>query len=254
MALPETWADVIRMAKSGRVAVPAIPIDMLMNFYTFCIACGGEPFLSKREIISKEIGIAAINTMKELYCRLDRKMFNYNPIAVAELMSSTDDYWYCPFAYAYSNYSRAGYAKNLLQYTDVVNYNGRKLQTTIGGTGLAVSAFSEHKDIAIDFTAMVASGEFQRTMYMEHGGQPGHRMAWIDEAANRLTNNFFRNVLPTMENGYTRPRYNGYLHFQDEAGLPLQQCIMNDSDPIVALEEMNRIFQESLAHSQLILT
>ena len=147
IALPQTWKDVLELAKAGKVAVPAIPIDLLMNFYTFCIAHGKEPFQNLDEVIDVQTGIQAIETMKELYSMVDKKMFNCNPIAVAEMMSTTDDYWYCPFAYCYSNYSRKGYAKNLLHYTDVVSFNGNKFRTTIGGTGLAVSAFSNIKKL-----------------------------------------------------------------------------------------------------------
>src|SRR4030095_11800333 len=157
--LPQTWEDVLALAKQGKVAVPAIPIDLLMNFYSFCIAYGKEPFQNLDEVIDEETGITAIETMKKLYSLIDKKMFSSNPIAVAELMSSTDDHWYCPFAYCYSNYSRTGYAKNLLHYTDVVSFNGNKLRTTIGGTGLAVLVFSKHKELAIDFTRWIVSGE-----------------------------------------------------------------------------------------------
>lgn len=248
--LPQTWNDVLVLAKKGKVAVPAIPIDLLMNFYSFCIAQGKEPFENTDEIIDKYTGLAAIKTMKELYSIVDKRMFDCNPIAVAELMSSSDDFWYCPFAYCYSNYSRAGYAKNLLHYADVVSFNEKKLRTTIGGTGLAVSAFSKHKEVAIEFAAMVVSGECQRTLYIQHGGQPGHRSAWLDKDANHLTHDFFKNILPVMDNGYVRPRYNGYLHFQDHAGIPLQKCLMENCDPAIALEEMNRIYRQSLIHKQ----
>lgn len=252
--IPQTWEELIELAKKGLVAVAAIPIDILMNFYSFCLAFGKEPFQSREEIIDKNTGIMAINTMKEFYSLIDRELFQCNPIAVAEKMSSTDKYWYCPFAYCYSNYSRVGYANHLLHYADVVSFNGERLRTTVGGTGISVSAFSKHKEIAIDFATMVVSGEFQRTMYVQHGGQPGHRSAWKDSEANRLTNNFFQSLLPVMDNGYIRPRYNGYLHFQDHAGLPLQECLQNDTDPEIALEEMNKIYRQSLVHSQSILT
>ena len=253
-AVPRTWQDVIALAKEGKVAVPAIPIDLLMNFYSFCIAHGREPFFNKTEVIDDTTGIRAIETMKELYSLVDQKLFGCNPIAVAELMSKTDDYWYCPFSYAYSNYSRIGYAANLLNYSQVVSYNGQLLRTTIGGTGISVSAFSKHPEIAVDFARMVVSGESQRTVYVQHGGQPGHRSAWTDAEANRLTNNFFKEVLPVMENGYLRPRYNGYLHFQDLAGDPLQDCLMHDGDPLIALQEMNKIYRESIKSGQPIIT
>jgi multiple sugar transport system substrate-binding protein len=250
ITLPQTWQEVIELAKKGKVAVPAIPIDILMNFYSFCIAHGHAPFVSEEKVIDTETGLLAIEAMKELYALVDKKMFTCNPIAVAELMSSTDDYWYCPFAYCYSNYSRIGYAKNILHYADVVLVNGRKLQTTIGGTGLSVSAFSKHTATAVDFAQWIVSGEIQRTLYVQHGGQPGHRSAWTDTDSNNLTHDFFRNLLPVMDNGYTRPRYNGYLHFQDNAGTPLQKCIMGNTDPVKAINEMNKIYQDSLLHKK----
>jgi multiple sugar transport system substrate-binding protein len=243
--VPKTWDDVIALAKLGKVALPAIPIDMLMNFYSFCIANGNIPFANDYEVIDEQTGVQAIEMMKTLYSLIDKKMFACNPIAIAELMSSSDDYWYCPFAYCYSNYTRKGYAKNVLHYADVVSFKENKLRTTIGGTGLAVSAFSNNKNIAIDFASMVVSASFQKTMYVQHGGQPGHRKAWLDADANKLTNNFFKNILPTMDNGFVRPRYNGYLHFQDNAGEPLHKCIVENGSVIEALSAMNRIYQQS---------
>ena len=80
---------------------------------------------------------------------------------------------------------------------------------------------------------------------MQHGGQPGHRQAWLDEAANHLCHDFFRAVLPVMERGYIRPRYNGYLHFQDHAGDPLQRYLQQGGTPEAVLAEMNRIYRDS---------
>jgi multiple sugar transport system substrate-binding protein len=247
-SLPETWEQLIALAAKGKVAAPAIPIDLLMNFYSFCIANGQVPFQNETEIADEETAIAAIETMKELYSLVDKKMFGCNPIAVAELMSSTNDYWYCPLAYCYSNYSRTGFGGHLLYYADVVSLKGSKLKTTIGGTGIAVSSFSKHKEIAVDFAQWITNEEMQRTFYVQHGGQSGHGKAWTDEAANTMTNNFFKNVLPVMNNGYIRPRYNGYLHFQDNAGLPLQKCLLGELPVKKALNEMNNIYRQSLHH------
>ena len=249
--IPTNWNELIDLAKKGKVAVPAIPIDLLMNFYMFCIAHGKEPFLNDDEVIDTETGMAALETMQELYSLLDKKMFSYNPIAVAEAMSRTDDYWYCPFAYCYSNYSREGYAKNLLLYTDLVQFNSTKLRSTIGGTGLAVSAFSKHKEVAVQFAEEIVSAKCQSTFYIEHGGQPGHRSAWISENANHLCNNFFKNILPAMDNGYVRPRYNGYLHFQDHAGEPLHNFLLNSGDPAEVLKKINTLYRKSLATSNI---
>ncbi len=244
--IPTSWDELIVLAKNGKVAVPAIPIDCLMNFYSFCIVHGKHPFANEEEVIDEATGIKALETMYQLYSVVDKKMFSCNPIAVAELMSSTDEYWYCPFAYCYSNYARLGYAKNLLTYGDTVTVNGQQLLTTIGGTGLSVSAFSKHKTEAVAFAKMVVSNTCQSTLYVQHGGQPGHLAAWKNEDANHLANNFFTNTLPLMERGYVRPRYNGYLHFQDHAGDPVQHFLKGEIPAKDALQQMNKIYKESL--------
>ncbi len=38
--LPVTWNELLSLAAKGRVALPAIAIDTLMNFYTLCLALG----------------------------------------------------------------------------------------------------------------------------------------------------------------------------------------------------------------------
>jgi multiple sugar transport system substrate-binding protein len=246
ISVPFAWNELLDLAKRGKVAAPAIPIDLLMNFYTFCIAHGKEPFSNDEEIVDLEFGLQVLETMREFYSLLDKKMFRCNPIAVAELMVGTNDYWYCPFAYCYSNYSRFGYAKNILRYIKPVSFNGKGLRTTIGGTGIAVSAYSRNKEWALRFVEEIVSEKCQSTFYVQHGGQPGHKAAWTNPEANRLCSNFFTNLLPVMENSYLRPRYNGYLHFQDKAGEPLHQFLLKSGNPRNVLKKMNQLYRQSL--------
>jgi len=246
LMIPGTWEELMALAKKNKVAVPGIPIDLLMNFYMFCLAHGKEPFLNDEEVIDKHTGLLALETMKELWSAVDKKMFNYNPIAIAELMTTTDDYCYCPFAYGYSNYARKGYAKNILYYTDLVEFeNHGKLKSTLGGTGLSVSASSKNKEWAIRFAEWIVSPEIQSTFYVEHGGQPGHRSAWLNTAVNDHCTYYFNNTLPALDRAYMRPRHNGYLHFQDRAGNPLQQYLRDGGNPEDLLESMNRTYRES---------
>ena len=58
ISLPVVWDDLITLAREGKVAVPAIPIDLLMNFYMFCIASGTTPFLNEQEVVNFESGKA----------------------------------------------------------------------------------------------------------------------------------------------------------------------------------------------------
>ncbi|TAM99230.1 MAG: extracellular solute-binding protein [Chitinophagaceae bacterium] len=244
--VPDTWQEVINLAKRGKLAVPSIPIDLLMNFYMFCTAHGNMPFADEEKMIDDETGIKAIDTMKELWSIVNKRMFTYNPITIAELMSSTDDYWYCPFSYGYSNYSRKGYAPHLLTYTDVVQFKeGKRLCSTLGGTGLSLSSFTQNKTWSIRFASWVASPDIQSTLYVENGGQPGHRAAWESETANYYCNNFFMNTLPTIDRAFMRPRYNGYLSFQDRAGTLLQEHLLETGNAEQLLRNMNELYRSS---------
>ena len=249
--VPKSWDEVLQLAKAGKVAVPAIPIDILMNFYMFCVALGEEPFVGKQEVVSNDIGTQALEQMRHLYSIVDRVMFGFNPIGVAEAMSKTDAYWYCPFAYGYSNYSRNGYAKHVLTYTDLPLFNKTTLlRSTLGGTGLAVSVHCQQKELAVEFARTVVSAECQSTLYVEHGGQPGHRSAWTDPRVNVNTNNYFQNTLPTLDRAYVRPRYNGYLEFQDHAGDPIQKFFLDGGDPHAVLRSINAMYVKSQKHPQ----
>lgn len=244
---PFTWKDVMKLALEGKVALPAIPIDLLMTFYSFCIAHGHEPFQNKQEVIKKTVGEKALKAMHSLYSVLDSIFFTSNPIAVAELMTNTDDFWYCPFAYNYSNYSRSGYSKNILTYTDVVSLNGVKLRTTLGGTGIAVSAYSKAKESALRFVEFICSPEWQAGEYVYHGGQPGYDYAWNNDVVNGMSNNFFRNTLPVLNNAFLRPRYNGYLKFQDEGGNYIHEYLQRSTiSEKVVLEQLNSLYKTSL--------
>jgi multiple sugar transport system substrate-binding protein len=93
---------------------------------------------------------------------------------------------------------------------------------------------------------MVAAPSWQAGPYVQCGGQPGHLTAWQNEDANRMTNNFFTNLLPAMCRGYMRPRYNGYLTFQDRAGEPIRRFLTGTGNPDMVIKEMNELYKNSL--------
>lgn len=241
--LPETWEDVLTLASDGLVIFPAIPIDTLMNFYMFCIAFGEKPFLSPKEVVRREVGIKALQALRELAVKVDPVCFDLNPIKVYELMSREDKYAYCPFAYSYSNYSRRGYGPGLLRFHDLPAITAReKLTSTLGGTGLAVSSRCKHIDTAVAYAAYAASPECQQTLYFDNGGQPGHRMAWTDSHTNSQTLNFFKETLPAHDRAFLRPRYNGYMAFQDQAGAPIRDYMMQGGNAGAVWETLNRLY------------
>jgi multiple sugar transport system substrate-binding protein len=250
ISVPGTWEELLALAKRGLVAFPSTPVDSLMNFYMFCCALGREPFPQDDTFIDEENGAKALLLLRELTTLCTPEIFSWSPIATYEAMTQRDNIAYCPFAYGYSNYARAGYAAKLLEFGDLCQIDkGGKGRSTLGGTGLAISTRCQHRDMALAYARFVASSECQKTLYTQSGGQPGHRSAWSDEEANRLTNNFFRNTLPALDRAYLRPRYDGYIDFQNQAGPVVHEYLKNGSDPRLAIQVLRDLLTKSLQPS-----
>jgi multiple sugar transport system substrate-binding protein len=242
--VPQTWEDLLALARCGLVAMPAIPIDSLMNFYMLCLALGEEPFSTPDRVISDTNGHAALAMLRELVQACDPACLTRNPIQTYEALIRGEAA-YCPFAYGYSNYARAEYAEHTLQFGGLVRYNGRALRSVLGGTGLAISLRCEHHAAALLYVQYAADPACQRGLYTWSGGQPGHRGAWEAAETNALCNGYFRATLPTLDDAYLRPRYNGYLHLQDRAGELVHACLRGAADPHRTLESINRLYRES---------
>lgn len=245
-AVPRTWDELIALAKKGLVVMSGIPLDCLGHFNMLCGALGEEPFQRDHEVVRREIGLAAMEILRELAGYQTPEIFTWNPIRVYEALTARDDLAYCFSAYGYSNYARPGYARRPLKFTTMVTFqNGAHFRSTLGGAGLAISARCRHKEAAVDYAAYVAGPDCQKTVYAENGGQPGHRAAWLDARVNDMCGGFFRDTLPDLDRAFLRPRYDGYLHYQDNAGQPLWEYVTKGGSPEKALEAMNRLYRES---------
>ncbi|AHF78754.1 Cro/Cl family transcriptional regulator [Sodalis praecaptivus] len=244
-SLPTTWDHLLALAQAGRVIYAGIPINLLMDFLMLCATRGGTWF-DGETITDRETGIEALETLRELASYCPEAIFDADPIQIHETLSQEDRWSYCPFAYGYSNYSRRGYARYLLKATDVVSYHGNALRTVLGGTGLAISAHSQHRDIALDYLRYTASAAIQKTLFFDTGGQPGHRAAWIDAEVNRRSLDFFADTLMTLDRSAKRPRYNGFLNFQDHAGHGVRDFVMRGGSSKATFDTLNQLYQDSL--------
>jgi multiple sugar transport system substrate-binding protein len=245
--VPTTWEDLLTLADRGLVALPAIPIDSLMHLYMLSIALGEVPFTNVDCFVSEATGVAAIDMLRGLLSRCDPICLARNPIRTYEAMTTGDSIAYCPVAYGYVNYARSDYTARPLKFGGLVSFEGRSLRSTLGGTGLAITRRCTDVDAAMAYANFVTSASCQTGLYTVSGGQPGHRAAWLDRNVNSLTGNFFLDTLPTLDDAFLRPTYDGSIDFQDAASLVLHNCLSGDADPIACVSRMNEIYQESRA-------
>ncbi len=242
---PKTWDEVETLAREGRLICAGTPTGALMQFYMLLARRTDQLFADGQLAPEEEIS-GALAEMRAFFDLLPKLAFDLNPIQVYELLSDLETpYVYGPFDFGYSNYSRDGYAQSLLVAADVVSRQGKPLRTVLGGAGLAISASCKALPEALDYARFTAEGRIQQTLYAENGGQPGHRAAWTSRRVNELTHGFFENTLPTLDRAILRPRFPGYLNFQETAGPRIRAWLMEGGSEKALAEELRDLFAKS---------
>jgi hypothetical protein len=128
--VPRTWEETLRLAKEARrrqqyVALPLGPVDAITALLSLATNLGPPPFTSDQEVVARETGLRALQTLAELVALGPSDLCELTPITLMERMSTTDDVVYCPLAYSYTNYSRPGYRPHLCLYDDIPGYDDR---------------------------------------------------------------------------------------------------------------------------------
>ena len=243
---PQKWDEVLTLAgqlPSGKyIGMPLCPTDVYCCFLSLCANIGGNEFFDETDGIPVSIGKKALEFMKNLLPYLYKDSLTMNPIQMLEEMAKGDEIVYIPLIFGYSNYARCNDAK-LIYFTDVPTMHSEPSGALLGGVGLAVSAFSQHKQEAVDFATFAASAEVQKTLYFENGGQPGHRGAWLDQILNEKCNQFFTDTLQTLDLSFMRPRIPEYNDFQERAGVVLQNYLKTGKDAAETITYLNELFQ-----------
>ena len=244
--LPVNWNDLIELSRNKKVMWPLKPVHAISSFYSIYNNIGKSFDPLNKNFVEKEQGVKTLEMMRVVSNFLSKECLSMDPILVAEEMSQSDNIYYCPYLYGFSNYSREGFRKNILSYVDVMDLSGKgPAGTHLGGTGIAVSNHTHNKDYAIEYAYWIASSECQKNIFYSSGGQPGNSIAWEDQRINKETNNFFRNTRDTLEKSWVRPRHNGYMNFQDEAGNIINEFLYKYIDEIKVYEKLKSEYKKS---------
>jgi multiple sugar transport system substrate-binding protein len=79
-------------------------------------------------------------------------------------------------------------------------------------------------------------------LYVDSGGQPANRAAWLDDHANRITNGYFAATLPALESAWLRPRTLGFVQFQAAAAEIIGRYRSNGAPLRETLESLDGIW------------
>lgn len=241
---PQSWDEVVQLAYAGQVVLPMLAPHSLMTFFTLCANAGFPCSTVQGDLIQPSIGIEMIEQIRRVTSLIEPSNFALDPIAASEAMARKDALVsVMPLGYGYVSYAREGFRSARLSFADVPLSGHRG--SALGGTGIAVSAFSQYRKEAIAYATYVASADVQRALYPQAGGQPSHVAAWEDDAVNAATGGFYRNTRATLEASYVRPRHKGYMAFQDAAARRINSGLLSGEAAPAIVDDLNAMFRES---------
>ena len=246
--IPQTFEETIKLAEKSLVIWPIKPVDSISCFNSIAANLGSPINHIPEQFIELSIGKSILKMMKQLADLVLKDCLNMNPINVLDYMSINDNFIYCPMLYGYSNYSRKDFSKSIIHFGNIPAFDENDKNCSgsqIGGTGLAISKNTKNLEIALKYTFWVASENCQKDLYYRSGGQPGHLSAWKDNQINIDSNQFFANTLETLEMSWLRPRYDGYMYFQDIGGTLVNNFLKGETSIDFTINEMKKEFEKS---------
>ena len=243
-----TWNEALALARKGLALLPMRPPHSLMVAYTLSANLGRPAAVEGPDLFDSEIGVHAVELTREFAGFCDPACFDMDPIAVLERMAQSEARIACaPLIYGYVSYAHEGFRPARVRFADIPAAGALgPVGSTLGGTGVAVSAFSSQIEAATDFAYWVASGPVQSGPYVASGGQPGHSTAWRDPEANESAAYFYQATRATLDGAWLRPRHNGYMGFQSAASIRLNEGLQSGEKARAIVEALNALFRAGL--------
>ncbi|MGD8169568.1 hypothetical protein ACEXOS_020335 [Herbiconiux sp. P16] len=231
---PDTWDEVESLSADTPVALSLAGPHAFLTFASICAALGEPVGSPAAGFVSAATGARALDLMRAIASRAPVGADTQNPIALLERIASTDDIAYCPLVYGYVTYCSPE-----VRFADAPRATpGGRRGSTIGGTGLAVSARTAVTPELVEQISWLLSTEAQRGFIPQHQGQPSLRAAWLDAAVNRDAHDFYRSTLATIDDAWVRPRFAGYIPFQSAASAIVRHAVLGGRSPDSALARL----------------
>ena len=245
-SLPTSWEEVFDLAKTLAtkklyIGMALCPTDCLCSFLSLTAQMGSPIKENNELLVEPSIGIKALTMLRSMRDAFHPKALDWNPIALYDYMAEQNDIAYSPLAFCYTNYSRIGFRKNILNYHTAPEINN----AVLGGAGIAITSSCSNVHEAANYAAWICSDDVQSNIYVNAQGQPGNKIAWENKQANALTNNFFASTMPSLTNAYVRPRYQGWPKFQTFLGETIHAYLLYDTAPALVLEKLQAAYTAS---------
>ena len=243
------WPDIVRLGERHPVALSLAGPHATLHFLAICAALGEEP--GGDDFVGTAPGLEALDMLRKLHARAPKTLLGLNPIGLLDTLARTDLVALIPLVFGYVNYAvpRVGAPRVVFGDAPRAAPGGRR-GSVLGGTGIAVTKRARPSPALLDHLAWLLSPEAQSGFIPDHEGQPSARAAWRDERVNARSGQFYRRTEATVEDALLRPRHDGYIAFQTEAGAAICRMLETDADPSTTLARLRALWRENLARAE----
>jgi multiple sugar transport system substrate-binding protein len=222
-----TWDGIRRYSQNneGSVALSLGGPHALLTFYSICQSMDGELFSENDLVVSRDVAINALAVMQGIYSRQQKELVDLNPIRLLDEMAR-GQFDVCPAIFGYVNYATRESGR-AIRFTNIPHCGSPDLRgSVLGGTGMAISVSCKPTPELIAHIMRYVSDEVQSSLVVENAGQPSNTVAWRNDRANVLTQNFFRDTFATVSSAFVRPKYHGYIPFQDSSSAIIREGLI----------------------------
>ena len=241
-----SWSEVVGLAEAGAIVWPLRRPHALLSFYTLAANLGHPCAVTPGDLVDAATGRRVLEAMQAAARHCDLGVYDMDPIMALDALADSDRFRLAPLVFLYKGYANAGYRANGLRFADIAPL-GRSgpIGSVLGGTGLAISARTAHRQACADFALYLAGAECQSTLYVEANGQPGHTSAWSDEAINAAVADAYFDTRLTHETAWLRPRHAGCIAFQEEGSEIVADALRGRSEMDDAVAALNARYRTS---------
>ena len=261
---PATWDEVRDLARRTPVALSLAGPHAFLSLCSIAVALGAAPrslpprpdfeALAAAEtsagapLFERDVALGALSLLHELAELAPRGTEALNPIGLLERMRSSDDIAYIPLVYGYVNYSSVDAPGSRVGFRDApAAVRGGRPGSTIGGTGIALSARTRATPELVAHLSWLLSAAAQEGFIPEHDGQPSRISAWEAAAVNEASGDFYHATRRTLDASWVRPRFAGYTAFQSEASTIIRDGLGCEGfDPALTLERLEAAYLAAL--------
>ena len=227
---PAAWSDVLRL--SGVVLCVAGPHAGLMLL-------GLAGVRSGHTLLDRQRAVAALELLRAVWRHSDQSAADLDPIGIHELLVAGEAEC-CPLVYSYAYYGHTlAWSAAPRLFAQDSSGNG-----TLGGTGLAVTPRAYSKVLAV---TKYVRGLFDVQTQLELsavGGQSATTAVWESPKVDQAWNGHYSATLETVRTSYVRPRFDGWIGFQDELSERVRELLGNDDDLSAAVDRIEDDFKK----------